>query len=74
MAELLGTFTLAALVVVIYILPTIIAARRRHKNFMPILIINLIFAATVIGWILCLAWSFSSNTHKDETQDGSAEA
>ena len=44
-----------------YFLPNIIAYFRNHRNFNPIFIINLFFGWTVIGWIVCLAWSLSSN-------------
>ena len=44
----------------VYMLPTVIAAVRGHPNVMPIAIINLFFGWTVIGYVVCLAWSFTS--------------
>lgn len=43
----------------IYFLPTIIAFKRRHSSRYGILIINLCFGFTFIGWIVVLAWSVS---------------
>lgn len=76
MAELLGMLFMAALLLPLYFLPTIMAARRRHKNFMPIFIINLILGATLFGWAIALAWAFTNNVYKDEApkEEASVEA
>lgn len=50
--------------VVAYLAPAIIAAWRNHVNANPVFIVNLFLGWTVIGWVLCLAWSFSANTNK----------
>ena len=42
---------------VLYFLPTLIAAVRRHTQETPIFIINLLFGWTIIGWVVALAWS-----------------
>ena len=41
----------------IYMLPTIIAFRRKHPNRWIIALINFFFGVTFIGWILALVWS-----------------
>ncbi|MEN9846409.1 MAG: hypothetical protein RIS36_1556 [Pseudomonadota bacterium] len=46
---------------VAYILPSVIARLRNHKNTNSLFIINLFFGWTILGWVICLAWSFSSN-------------
>lgn len=43
----------------IYFLPTFIAFKRKHSSRYGILIINLFFGFTFIGWIITLAWSVS---------------
>jgi hypothetical protein len=40
-----------------YFIPTIIAEGRRHHNKAAILVVNLFFGWTLLGWVICLAWS-----------------
>lgn len=49
------------LMITVYFLPSGIGLLRRHNNFIPILLVNLFFGITVIGWIIALIWSFTSN-------------
>lgn len=44
-----------------YFLPTIIALKRDHRNMAPIAVINLLLGWSLIGWVIALAWSLSSN-------------
>lgn len=44
---------------IIFFLPTIIAFFRQHRNRWVILLINLFFGGTGIGWLACLIWSFN---------------
>jgi hypothetical protein len=57
----LATLGLLFIVVVplVYLLPTIFAFSRRHRNRWIILAINLAFGATVIGWVLALVWALN---------------
>jgi len=48
-------------ILALYFLPSIIAWRRNHNNENPIILTNLFFGWTFIGWIACLIWSFSDN-------------
>jgi Superinfection immunity protein len=41
----------------VYILPSIVAFRRDHPNRWLILVINLAFGSTIIGWGIALAWA-----------------
>jgi hypothetical protein len=41
----------------VYISPSIVAFRRSHPNRWVILVINLAFGGTVIGWGIALAWA-----------------
>ena len=45
----------------IYMYPSILALSKNHPQFVPILLINLIFGECVIGWIAALVWA---NTHR----------
>ncbi len=44
----------------IYLLPTGIAAGRKHHQTNAILALNLLLGWTVLGWIIALIWSFTS--------------
>lgn len=55
-----------AIAILIYFLPSWIAWQRKHHNKGPIIITNLIFGWTVLGWIAALIWSVSAvRTQKD---------
>lgn len=49
---------------VIYCVPTFFAFLRGHRQLMPILIVNLFFGWTLLGWVICLAWAFSAQPDK----------
>lgn len=51
-------------VIAFYMLPTLFAFARSHRNATPILIVNLFFGWTILGWIVCLAWAFSAQPEK----------
>lgn len=41
----------------IYMIPTCVAASRRHRNTMAIAVLNLFFGWTLLGFVGCLVWS-----------------
>jgi hypothetical protein len=47
-------------VFLIYAIPSIIAFRRRHPNRFAILVINIAFGGTGIGWLGALVWALSA--------------
>lgn len=49
------------LCITIVLLPMGVALIRRHNNFIPILLVNILLGITGIGWIVALVWSFTSN-------------
>jgi RsiW-degrading membrane proteinase PrsW (M82 family) len=51
-----------ALAIIFYFLPSFIASSRKHQNTMPIVIVNAFLGWTLIGWVICLAWSLSQVT------------
>lgn len=60
-----GAFVLAGVVIVmailLFFLPTFIAAKRSHPNVAPIFVINLLLGPVFgIGWVAALAWSVSA--------------
>ena len=62
----IDTIAVWLVLLVMYFLPTIVADSRKHNNNKTILIINLFFGWTILGWILTLAWAFSGNVQKKE--------
>jgi hypothetical protein len=45
---------------VLYFLPTMIAVARKHRNALPIFILNLFLGWTFLGWIVSLVWCFTA--------------
>ncbi|MDD4616988.1 MAG: superinfection immunity protein [Alphaproteobacteria bacterium] len=41
----------------LYFLPAFLAIDRDHPNTLSIIIINLFFGWTAVGWIICLVWA-----------------
>jgi hypothetical protein len=57
--DLVQGFFLLIVLVFLYFLPALLANGRKHPNFAPIFIVNLFFGWTLLGWVICLAWSLS---------------
>ncbi|MBI2682132.1 MAG: superinfection immunity protein [Acidobacteriales bacterium] len=45
----------------LYITPTIVAFTRKHRQRVPILVINFFLGWSVVAWVLTLAWSLSND-------------
>ena len=43
--------------IILYFIPTLIAAVRQHHNGIPIFLVNFLLGWTAIGWIVALVWS-----------------
>ena len=43
----------------LYLLPTFIAFSRDHRNRWIIFIVNIVFGATVLGWLIALVWAMN---------------
>ena len=41
----------------IYLLPSYIAHRKNHRNFLPLLLVNIFFGFTGVIWFVCLIWA-----------------
>jgi hypothetical protein len=56
--------------IILYLVPFMIAAGRNHDSMVAILVVNVLFGWTVIGWIAVFFWAlFSSvdNTPRPRT-------
>lgn len=60
--SLIDGFSIISLlfILLLYFLPTIIGLGRKHKRVISIFFMNLLFGWTLIGFILILIWSLSS--------------
>ena len=54
----------------IYMVPSIVAFKRRHPNRWPILVINVAFGGTIVGWGVALAWALHAVHRPGATPDG----
>jgi hypothetical protein len=54
----------------IYIAPSIVAFRRDHPSRWIILVINLAFGGTIIGWGVALAWALHAVHRPGSTGSG----
>lgn len=55
---------------IIYIVPSIVAFRRNHPNRWIILVINLAFGGTLIGWGVALVWAMRAAHRVGDTSSG----
>ena len=55
---------------IIYIMPSIIAFRRSHPNRWIILVINIAFGGTIIGWGIALVWAMRAAHRVGSTSNG----
>lgn len=62
---------LIGLGLLVYMLPTVVASTRWHKNAGPIMLVNLFLGWTVLGWFVALIWSTTS--HVDLEGQAAAE-
>lgn len=56
------SFLTIIFLLILYFIPTYVAAKRRHRNSTAILMLNLFTGWTVIGWIGCIIWASTCNT------------
>ena len=55
----IGMVLIIVVVFGFFSIPTLIAFARRHRSRWTILVINLAFGATVIGWVIALIWALN---------------
>jgi hypothetical protein len=48
-----------AILCLLYLVPTVVAHERKHKDKEVIFLINLFLGWTILGWVLALAWALS---------------
>lgn len=58
------------IIIAIYVAPTFVAFRRNHPNRWPILLINVVFGGTILGWGVALAWALRAVHRTGSTSSG----
>lgn len=56
------SFVVLAIVLVVYLAPSLIAVHRKHRSKLAIIFVNILLGGTGVGWIWALIWSLS-DTH-----------
>lgn len=56
----------AIAIIIVYFVPWIIAASRKHNNVSAIALVNFLLGWTAIGWIVALIWAATDNVRKVE--------
>lgn len=57
-----GPFIIVMIIsVLVYLLPSFIAAKRKHRSGMAIVALNIILGWTFLGWVGALIWSLTGN-------------
>lgn len=74
MMDILGGLLALAFALFIYFLPALNGFERKHASAPAIFVANLFLGWTVLGWILCLVWSFSGNRRAVAPADTTLEA
>lgn len=54
----------------VYVVPTFIAFRRNHPNRWLILLVNVVFGGTILGWGIALAWALRAVHQTGSTSSG----
>ena len=51
--------------IILYFLPILIARKRRHKNILPIFVLNLLLGWTFLGWVVSIVWSLTAQEDRN---------
>lgn len=70
---LVMTIVVLTIMGVVYVIPSIIAFRRKHPNRWIILVVNLAFGGTIIGWGVALVWALQA-VHRIDDQTSGGES
>lgn len=69
----IGNLVVLVLILFFYFMPALNAAERKHNSATAIFVANLLLGWTVLGWIVCLIWSFSGQRGGAKTGEASPE-
>lgn len=58
--EVIGVLVVVFLGVVLYFVPWMVAASRKHRNTTAIFALNFLLGWTIIGWVAAFVWSLTN--------------
>ena len=61
---IIATLSLVVISVLFYLIPTIIATRKKHPQKIPIILVNILLGWSFIVWIVALVWACMNSTPK----------
>ncbi len=64
--DLVGGAILLAIAIAVYLLPSIVARRRKHHQRLAIFMLNLLLGWSGLGWIVALIWACTRAERDDE--------
>ena len=50
----------------LYLLPSIAAVKRRHRNRTAIVVLNVALGWTLLGWVAALVWAYTADVESNE--------
>ena len=51
--------------IMLYLLPAIVASKRKHRNAGAICVFNMLLGWSLIGWALSLVWACTDNVEPE---------
>ena len=55
--EVIPGLVIFAILIFLYFLPSVIAYKRTHRNFLAIFVLNLFLGTTFVGWVGAFIWA-----------------
>ena len=59
-AQVLHLAVVVAIAALLYLLPSVVASRRRHERAGTILLLNVFLGWTLAAWVVLFVWALSS--------------
>lgn len=50
----------------VYLVPSVMAASRRHRHIGPIIALNIFLGWTIIGWMIAFGWALMNSARKPQ--------
>lgn len=58
----MGVFVFVVFGLLLYFIPTLVAANRKHRNSTAIFVLNFFLGWSLIGWVIALIWSVANSS------------
>jgi len=55
--EVIPALVIFAIFIFLYFVPSVIAYKRTHRNFLAIFVLNLFLGTTFVGWVGAFIWA-----------------